>query len=510
MANKPLKSIKFPGLNDTYTVPEVDATLATTGAAADAKKVGDEINDLKEDLTMFNSNCVYGIRDYAKDHPDFFISSLHFVYNEDNDHCIVSGVTYTETNLNLYVNTNNFPGQIKPGDYIRFEYNSNLGLNCYLQLFFYINGSWTNMIDVHQKTHICVVPDNATGMIIRIHVKNNVTVQDGVFGFNILSYQSNSSIEKVIPTITPDDTYDSTDTIKRLLEEYGTVLLGEGTYIVNGLEMPDGSSIRGCGVNTVLKTTNSNSHCIIPGQWCSIENVKIQGTRAEISSRRANDAGIYIVGNHEETPFKRNIKISNCFIYGFGLAGIYGAATGYWVANSISAVNCEICCCYAGILLEDYCEFNRFTNILCYSNYTGLMNRSGNNVFVNCSFSNNIVGVYLDCVVEESSGNNGHGAIIGATINHSNNNNGYGILVKNVEHNGFIFDSCHLWYSKVQVERSTGVIIQNSTFGGGTPVIESYTNTAFFLRNNLFKTTPTLTGAMIKDGNYLFDGTPVT
>lgn len=51
MANKPLKSIKFPGLNDTYTVPEVDATLATTGAAADAKKVGDEISDLKADLS---------------------------------------------------------------------------------------------------------------------------------------------------------------------------------------------------------------------------------------------------------------------------------------------------------------------------------------------------------------------------------------------------------------------------------------------------------------------------
>lgn len=50
MANKPLKSIKFPGLSDTYTVPEVDDTLAVTGAAADAKKVGDEISDIKEDL----------------------------------------------------------------------------------------------------------------------------------------------------------------------------------------------------------------------------------------------------------------------------------------------------------------------------------------------------------------------------------------------------------------------------------------------------------------------------
>lgn len=59
MANKPLKSIKFPGLNDTYTVPEVDATLATTGAAADAKKVGDEISDIKADLSEIDDFIYY-------------------------------------------------------------------------------------------------------------------------------------------------------------------------------------------------------------------------------------------------------------------------------------------------------------------------------------------------------------------------------------------------------------------------------------------------------------------
>lgn len=50
MANKPLKSIKFPGLADTYTVPEIDSTLAEVGKAADAKKVGDELGDLKSAL----------------------------------------------------------------------------------------------------------------------------------------------------------------------------------------------------------------------------------------------------------------------------------------------------------------------------------------------------------------------------------------------------------------------------------------------------------------------------
>ena len=43
MANIPLKSIKFPDLPDTYTVPVVDNTLAVAGAAADAKKTGDEL-----------------------------------------------------------------------------------------------------------------------------------------------------------------------------------------------------------------------------------------------------------------------------------------------------------------------------------------------------------------------------------------------------------------------------------------------------------------------------------
>ena len=54
MANKPLKSVQFPGLDDTYTIPQVDTTLAVTGAAADSKKVGDEITELKADLSDVN------------------------------------------------------------------------------------------------------------------------------------------------------------------------------------------------------------------------------------------------------------------------------------------------------------------------------------------------------------------------------------------------------------------------------------------------------------------------
>ena len=51
MANIPLQSISFPGLSDKDTTPVVDNTLTQAGAAADAKKVGDEIGAIKNDLS---------------------------------------------------------------------------------------------------------------------------------------------------------------------------------------------------------------------------------------------------------------------------------------------------------------------------------------------------------------------------------------------------------------------------------------------------------------------------
>lgn len=58
MANKPLQSIKFPGLADTYIVPQIDNTLTHPGQAADAKAVGDKISELKnaldDDSNVFN------------------------------------------------------------------------------------------------------------------------------------------------------------------------------------------------------------------------------------------------------------------------------------------------------------------------------------------------------------------------------------------------------------------------------------------------------------------------
>ena len=52
MAYIPLKSITFPDLPDTYTIPQVDTTLTVSGAAADAKTVGDRLDEMQEQFDL--------------------------------------------------------------------------------------------------------------------------------------------------------------------------------------------------------------------------------------------------------------------------------------------------------------------------------------------------------------------------------------------------------------------------------------------------------------------------
>lgn len=109
MANKPLQSIKFPGLSDTYVVPQIDDTLSVEGRPADAKATGDRIDSLKEDLNEL-------FYDVSPNENGEFIWTLRFGYWE------LSGETFVwnpATNRRYLANA--YPIKVKSGDIIHIK-----------------------------------------------------------------------------------------------------------------------------------------------------------------------------------------------------------------------------------------------------------------------------------------------------------------------------------------------------------------------------------------------------
>lgn len=103
MANIPLKTIKFPGLDDTYTVPQIDSSFTgVAGEVPDSNKVKGEISSLKEDLndteTNINNNVQYleTVLEITKNdiHAQVTMSKTTSAYNYCKGVTLKAGVTY--------------------------------------------------------------------------------------------------------------------------------------------------------------------------------------------------------------------------------------------------------------------------------------------------------------------------------------------------------------------------------------------------------------------------------
>lgn len=486
----------------------IDDTLTVSGSAADAKATGDAVDELKS--ALYDNDIIDVFEDGTYNNSTWRGVTLTWQGRTAHVEGTATGGNFTSPNI--FVNANGFPANISAGDVINVNIAKTTD-NVFVNIFSYVNGSLANEAAIY-RTQKYTIPENATGLLIRLLVYNNSTV-NGNLSFTITKSATVKSQETVLPTILPAKD-NIVATIEAVLNKYGIAVLGKGTYELNrAINMPDGSMIKGAGEATVIKAA-TGADAIVAGASCAIENVKIHSdTGYTTADPPETGVGIRVSGSYDDTPLKYNIKISNVTIDGFPRAGIYGTKTGTWVGDSISAINCTIFNCYAGIFLEDYSEFGRYTNIMCRNNYIGLLNKSGNNVFENCSFSNNTVGVYLIGDGGDNSRNNGHGSIIGCTINHSNNNNGFAVISRGISANGFMFIGCQIWYGKIQVEQSSGIAFNDCMFGAydsDTEII-NYTSNDLFLMNCLFKVGATFSGSGGETHTvncFKFDGTPVS
>jgi len=98
MANIPFKSITFPGLPNKYTVPEISTDLTTSGKAADAKKVGDELTAIKADLDAIAGQVGGGLTVAIK---DALIACFDHAAWDDNDPTGQSYISALESAFNM-------------------------------------------------------------------------------------------------------------------------------------------------------------------------------------------------------------------------------------------------------------------------------------------------------------------------------------------------------------------------------------------------------------------------
>lgn len=309
----------------------------------------------------------------------------------------------------------------------------------------------------------------------------NEAVYNNNFTFNNYENTYNVTANPVITSDTNQylqSTGDSTDvtaSIIALLNSVKICRLGPGDFYVKNLEMPDNTMLVGSGPSTRLILISDGDFAIKLGSYCAIKDLKVTGSTSNISlSETVGDRhGILFQGDYSENndasqqPYR--CMLENLYIYGFTGGGLTLYNTGYGTQNMLVSNNIHIWNCNAGINIPYWSEYSKFTNVRAGSCYYGCINNGGNNVFSNCDFSSNKMGMLIDNTGGKSP-NNAHGSAVGCIFNHQDSNQGTGIKIINSTP-GFIFTGCQIFYAKIDIRDSNGIVFNAIDLGNNEDII---------------------------------------
>lgn len=318
---------------------------------------------------------------------------------------------------------------------------------------------------------------------------------------------------------------DMTGAIMSLLNSTGYCHLAPGIYYVSGnIDMPFGSTLEGCGHDTVVRLLSSTTsgYVVKATRHSTIKNIRFSGgstapdlTSADIGGRH----GIAFIDDVSESgslPYVRPCVITQCWFENFSGAGMYLNDSGGGLNQGVIASDCYIEFCKVGIDIWYYSEYHKFTNIVIYHCYYGCINNGGNNVFMGCTFHATI-GFLIDNA-SSNLRNPGHGSAVGCTFNHIDDwnrqgTNGGGVAISIVGNLvGFVFTGCQIFYGTIEIINSAGVLVSNSQIGGNPSITVEGDYPGYF-EGCIFHGQPTLdVNSQTKFINcYLHDsGTPVS
>jgi len=294
---------------------------------------------------------------------------------------------------------------------------------------------------------------------------------------------------------------DMTSAIMAMLTETGYCHLGEGIFYVSGsIDMPVGSTLVGCGHKTIIRLLSSvqSGYIVKLGSSCTIKDLSLSGgyTAPTISAEDpvGNRHGVFFKGNADGEEGETVYTTANCILTGLRISNFAGGGitchnTGYNHNSSILATNCIIYNCHAGINIDYFSEYNRFTNMMIFNCHYACVNNGGNNIFVNCTFQG-IAGFIIDNS-ENDKPNSAHGSCVGCSFNHQNNNVGNAIELYGVT-SGFVFTGCQFFYGMLYMENSSGIVIDSCNFGQNEAITVLDGGLIMFA-NDCFGNAPTIT-----------------
>lgn len=266
------------------------------------------------------------------------------------------------------------------------------------------------------------------------------------------------------------DKSDRKGDIEAILNKYSTCILGVGDFYVSGIVMPEGATLMGLGRESrvILLSEIESGAAIAMNSYTTVKNLSVLGsdTELDIPTEVGTRHGVTFIGTATPTDYsgqKKNSIIESLHIRCFSGGGITLSDTGYSTSASVTATNCHIMKCGAGINIPHFSEYHEFTNILSSQNLYGCINNGGNNCFLNCGFDSNVTAFLIDNSKDQSE-NNSHGSAVGCTFNHSGKNQGVGIMILGAKH-GYVFTGCQIFYSKIVLEGADGVVINSTNFG---------------------------------------------
>lgn len=264
------------------------------------------------------------------------------------------------------------------------------------------------------------------------------------------------------------------------------VLLGSKTYLLNStINITSAVKILGAGNKSILKTTTNLPVINIASNLVSLSNFKIEGngrgTTTNYATTRPLQNGVKIDGAYY------NNSIDNVTFSNLGNAGIYGLNNQNGVSTNVtSSINVNSCFFFGnlfGINFDTLFEYNLVYNSVFKDNETGIIIKGGNNPIVGGHILNNRTGLSV-----QSGTNDAHSTASSVTINH---NIEYGINVGAIV-GGFTFSNCVIFFNPINLQSSTGVLIDGGLFKNQANLVFTNTNSTT-LQNVKFIDSPNAT-----------------